>query len=299
MERDEEYRPGDIELIECGGVRTRIYSRGSGEPLLLVHGGRFGSYYSLDSWARNLASLAGSFRVVAWDKLGQGHTDGPRDDAGFTFEALYAHTLAVVEAVAPEPAHVVGHSLGALPATRLALDHPERVRSLTIVDSNSAAPDDERYPWKAFYLELEHELSRRRGRDQVTVEPLAQSYAADHVTPVWRRRMQEIAASAGHREVVARLAGVRDSVWLPSIEDARAQLHRDLARAAPSAPTLVVWGAADPSAPLPLALALLELLTRGGGSPELHVLSRAGHYCFRERPSAFERALRSFCSSPP
>jgi 2-hydroxy-6-oxonona-2,4-dienedioate hydrolase len=81
-----------LRFVDIEGARTRYYEDGDGEPLVLIHGGQFGSLYSLDSWSLNLAGLTRHFRVYALDKLGQGHTDNPRNDADYTFEALSRHT---------------------------------------------------------------------------------------------------------------------------------------------------------------------------------------------------------------
>lgn len=59
---------------------------------------------------------------------------------------LFAHTVALLRVLALGSAHVVGHSMGAFLAVRLALGHPDFVRSLVIVDSNTLAPDDPPFP---------------------------------------------------------------------------------------------------------------------------------------------------------
>jgi pimeloyl-ACP methyl ester carboxylesterase len=43
----------------------------------VIHGGDFASLYSLDCWSLKFESLAKTFRVIAYDKLGQGLTDNP------------------------------------------------------------------------------------------------------------------------------------------------------------------------------------------------------------------------------
>ena len=70
-------------FIDVEGIRTRYFERGSGETVVLVHGGAFGSTTgacSADDWDLNFDGLAQWFRVFAIDKLGQGYTDNPRTD---------------------------------------------------------------------------------------------------------------------------------------------------------------------------------------------------------------------------
>jgi pimeloyl-ACP methyl ester carboxylesterase len=291
-----------VRFVDVDGVRTRTYEAGDGEALVLIHGGGFGSLYSLDAWSLNLPALAQWFRVLTWDKLGQGHTDAPRSDGDYTFEALLAHALALLDGLDVGPAHLVGHSMGGLLATRIALDRPALVRTLTIVDSNTTAPDDPRHPWTAFYVDLAKRMPPGAPtRASVRLEPDAQSYSRRHVTDDWVDRLLEIARLPAHVEAAERVGAVREQTWMPSILAARARVLADVDARGLRTPTQVVWGADDVSAPLPLAFALFDRLRTRCEELELHVLARAGHYCFREQPRAFERLVVGFAhgrSSP-
>jgi pimeloyl-ACP methyl ester carboxylesterase len=128
-------------------------------------------------------------------------------------------------------------------------------------------------------------------RAGVRLEPDAQSWSTGHVTDDWVDRMLEIARLPAHEAAAAQVAAARDDVWMPSILAARGRLLADIDERGLAVPTRIVWGADDPSAPLPLGLALLERIAVRTHEVELHVLAHAGHYCFRERPAAFERLL--------
>ena len=283
-------------LVEADGVSTRVYEAGEGEALVLIHGGGFGSLYSLDSWSLNLPSLARRFHVFTWDKLGQGHTGNPRRDGDYTFEALFRHALAVLDELDTGPARFVGHSMGALLATRIAFERPELVRTLVIVDSNTTAPDDPRYPWTAFYSDLANKVPPGPPTlATVRMEPDAQSWSTEHVTADWVARLFAISRLTTNREAAERVQALRDSVWMPSILAARARTLADIDELGIPAPTLVVWAANDVSAPLPLGLALFDRIAARTDEADLHVLARSGHYCFRERPEAFERLIAGFC----
>jgi pimeloyl-ACP methyl ester carboxylesterase len=283
-------------FVEADGIQTRVYEAGAGEPLVLVHGGGFGSLYSLDAWSLNLRALAQRFRVVAFDKLGQGYTGNPETDADYTFGRLYRHAVALLERLDLGPGHVVGHSMGALLAVRVALDHPELVRTVTVVDSNTVAPDDPRFPWTRFYVELDAKAPHGPPtRESVRVEPDAQSYSREHVTEGLIDRMLAIARRPEFEHAARRVRELRESVWMPSIRPVREQTVVDIDDRGLPVPTLVVWGADDPSAPLPLAHELHARLAARTPEADLHVLGRAGHYCYRERPGAFDRLLAGFC----
>jgi 2-hydroxy-6-oxo-6-(2'-carboxyphenyl)-hexa-2,4-dienoate hydrolase len=294
--RADDLDPARIRFVDADGIATRVYEAGDGEPLVLVHGGLYGSLYSLDAWSLNLDSLARRFRVVAFDKVGQGHSGNPESDERYVFERVVAHGAALLDELAPGPAHLVGHSMGALLVARLALDRPDRVRSVTIVDSNTLAPDDERFPWTRFYVELDAKLPHGEATlESVRIEPDLQSFSREHVTDGFLERLLEIARRTEFRHAAARMKELRGPTWMPSILPARAQALADIDERGLPVPALVIWGADDPSAPLPLGLALHERIAARTPEADLLVLGRAGHYCFRERPEAFERALTAFC----
>lgn len=64
-------------FIDVDGVKTHFYEKGKGRPIVLVHGGNFGSKESSGNswtWSLNLDALAKRYHVIAVDKLGQGFT---------------------------------------------------------------------------------------------------------------------------------------------------------------------------------------------------------------------------------
>lgn len=83
------------------------------------------------SWAAQVPALARHFRCLSFDPRGIGST--PAGPGPWTVETLCADAVAVLDAAGARQAHVVGWSLGAAAATRLALDHPGRVSSLALL----------------------------------------------------------------------------------------------------------------------------------------------------------------------
>ena len=286
--------PQKIRFVDVDGVRTRYYEDGAGEPLVLFHGGHFGEWYSLDCWSLNLADLAKHFHVYAVDKLGQGHTDNPKSDADYTFEALFRHALGFVQAIGITEAHFLGHSRGALLVAMFAFDNPELVKTLIIVDSNTLAPDSPIFPGRRFYTSLPIPPGPPT-REGVRVEPDAQAYSKAHITDDFIARMLEVAQLPKSEEARGRAEVLDGTVWMPSLGRKRQEALRKIDEAGISVPTLIIWGANDLSAPLPLGYTLFERIAMKTVQAEMHVLNGAGHYSFREQPRAFVRVLRSFC----
>ncbi len=102
---------------------------GAGEPVLLLHG--LGS--STEDWEPEVARLAGNWRVITCDTRGHGRSSKPRGH--YTLLQFAADTAGLLDHLACGPAHVVGLSMGGCIAFQLAVDRPDLVRSLVIVNS--------------------------------------------------------------------------------------------------------------------------------------------------------------------
>jgi pimeloyl-ACP methyl ester carboxylesterase len=285
-----------LRFIESNGVRVRCYEDGVGEPLILLSGGEFGALYSLDAWSLNLKGLAQKFRVCALDKPGQGYSDIPKRDADYTFEWLYDAIHGVVNSLGVRQAHIVGHSRGGLIAARMALRHPEMVKSVVIVDSSTLAPEDPHVPTDLFYEEIGARMPPGPPtRDSVRMEADAQSFSRAHITDDYVRRMLKIASLPTMQEARSRMRHLRLSVWHPSLYRCRAETLAEIERSGLGVPVLVIWGFNDRAAPLHLGHRLYERMCPKSPNAEFHVLNQAGHYSFREQWRKFNRVLEDFC----
>ena len=116
--------------VEREGARLRGEAAGSGPAVLLLHGATATRRYVLHG---SRALERAGHRVIAFDARGHGASTGPRDPAGYSYGAFAHDALAVLDALGIARATLVGHSLGAAVAARLALTHPERVEALAVV----------------------------------------------------------------------------------------------------------------------------------------------------------------------
>jgi pimeloyl-ACP methyl ester carboxylesterase len=123
----ERNNPARGHFVDVDGVRLHYVERGSGEPLVLLHGN--GSMIQDFESSGLLDMAAAKYRVIAFDRPGYGHTTRPRDRV-WSAEAQADLINEALRELGASPAVVLGHSWGASVAIALALRHPASVRAL-------------------------------------------------------------------------------------------------------------------------------------------------------------------------
>ena len=117
-------------LVAVGGRQVHVQELGEGPAVVMIHGLLIGS---LASWYFTAGpQLARGHRVRMYDLRGHGRS--ARAESGFDTRTL-AGDLDALAADLRAPFDLVGHSWGGLVALRYALEHPERVRRLAIVEA--------------------------------------------------------------------------------------------------------------------------------------------------------------------
>lgn len=286
----------DARFVDVAGARTRYFDAGAGETLLLVHGADYGSTSAdcANDWDLNFDGLAAWGRVLAVDKLGQGHTDNPRRDEDYTMAAQVDHMFGFVEALGLDDLHLVGHSRGGYLVARLALEHPERVKTCTIVDSNTLAPGTGRN--EIVHADTPGPLY---SRDSIRWVLERYSYHPSCVTEAWLDALVEAAARPAFREAAEKMygQGLRESVFLPELQRQKEETLGWLAERGLRRPTLLIWGYDDPTATLDQGYGLYEFLALHERRTVMQIFNQAGHFTYREHPEAFNAALRAFIAS--
>ena len=290
------FEPVDVVV---SGVRIHGVRGGEGPPVLLLHG--FPQSHLM--WHRIAPELAREYTVVAADLRGYGDSDRPEagpDHAGYAFRAMAADQVALMETLGFSRFSVVGHDRGARVTHRMALDHPDRVERLALLDILPTAYVFEHvdrrvatanYHW--FFLSQPADLPERL----VGGDPL---YFLHRLLGSWGSGLDahEPAALREYERVFADPAARR-----AMIEDYRAaasiDLEHDAASAAAgqriAAPCLVLWGergvvAGNPTGPLEVwrSLAADPASMIGG------VIAGAGHFLAEENHADTLAALQAF-----
>lgn len=130
--------------VAVDGLELAYELRGSGEPVVLIHWGVSAL------WAEPLMDepeLADRYRLLSYHRAGFGRSDGVQGAISMADHA--AHCAALMRRLGIERAHVVGHSSSAAIALQLALDAPDQVQTLALMEAARPAPET---PVQAHFL---------------------------------------------------------------------------------------------------------------------------------------------------
>src|SRR3954452_4325185 len=130
------------QYVQTGPVSTWYDEHGSGDPLVMLHGGLVDARF----FAPNIGPLAERFHVYTPERRGHGHT--PDVEGPITYHLMPDATVAFLEQVIGVPADLVSHSDGAVVALQVAIQRPDLVRRLVRISggydkSGEAVPDME------------------------------------------------------------------------------------------------------------------------------------------------------------
>lgn len=263
-------------LLTVDGRRVHVDARGEGFPLLLLHG--FGASTLL--WEPVLPELARARRAVAIDLHGFGWTERPSDPAAYTLEGQERMVLAVADQLGFRRFDLAGHSYGGAIALFIASRHPERVRSLVLVDNAmpeyAALRRSNRYENRGIARLFVRTVGLRAARVRYG---LRESYADD------RKVSDELVRDYLER---LRVEGVEDAFYGLTAPNGEAPVELDLASI--GQPTLVVWGEEDALIPVEEARASAARLPQG----RFVELPACGHVPTSECPEAFVAAVLPF-----
>ncbi len=271
--------------LAANGIRLEVEDHGpvGGEPLVLI----MGLGMQLVAWHEGLVALlvARGFRVIRFDNRDIGLSQG-FDEAGVPLLALDAlrhtfglavrspysiadmadDTAALLAALGLESAHVCGASMGGMIAQHLAVRHPQRVRSLTLMMTTSGARHLPQPRWNV-QLSMLSRPKNPRALDSVLAHYVrlykligSPGYPADDA---WLHERLGSAVRRSHRPA----AVARQLVAIAADGDRSALLPRI------AAPTQVIHGLADPLVP---AEAGRDLARRIAGA-QLDLVEGMGH----------------------
>ncbi len=255
------------------GVRIHYEATGfkKNPPVVLVQG--LGA--EKNSWNLQRAALALRWRTIALDNRGAGRSDKP--DGMYDLEQMADDVIAVLDHAGIESAHVVGLSMGGAISQIVALKHPNRVRSLTLV-----ATACRNHEWREELLASWAETASNDGMGS-----LGKEAARWMIGPRSFRRLVPALGWLGPLQLFnpagAFVSQVRAILRTPGTE-----LHDELTNI--TCPTMVVVGNQDILTPRGDAEEIASLIP----TAELVVISGGAHGLIIEHATTFNRILLDF-----
>lgn len=280
------------EAITVDGVSIRLLRGGGGPPLLLLHG--YPQTHVM--WHRVAPALARDFTVVCPDLRGYGDSDKPAGNAThapYSKRTLAEEQLGTMRRLGFERFAVVGHDRGARVALRLALDHPEAVTHLGVLDI---------VPTATVYATLNQERATTVWRYLFLVQPydLPERLIGGDPEGYLRWTFDEWCGTPGALtpEALAEYARCFDPATVhATCEDYRAGATVDLQDDAGDAgrpvncPTLAIWSARG----IGRQYDVRQIWSRRAPDLRAHVLD-CGHFIAEERPSETARHIAELLS---
>ncbi len=261
--------PATVEIRSKGvvlkdNIVVHYLEAGQGPVLVLVHG--LGS--SSEVWRDSMRLLARRYRVVALDLPGYGKSDKPHADYSIEYHAAALNDF--IDALGAGKVTLVGNSMGGWISSITALNYPEKVSHLILVDSAGLRRDT------VSPVNL-NPATKEEMRPLLLALFANKSFVTEKmVNDQWEY----------HKDIRSTVQATLESLKtkLPLLDDRLKNIR---------VPALIIWGRDDTLTPLAYA----ERFAEGMPGSKLVVIDSAGHLPQVEQPAAFYRALKGFVRS--
>jgi len=263
----------DSKFVEVNGKTIHYTKQGSGSPLILVHGFA-GSIYT---WRHLMPLLTDHYTVYAYDMLGFGLSDKP-PDGDYEMNAQGELLIGFMDALDLPAAHLVGHSMGGIVIAFAALEAPQKVESLIMIEPgfyNKTGPEFlnhlffplDRIMAKQFYSRnmRKRMLAGSFYDKSLVTDEVIDAYLLPTRTPHAIDAMQRMMSKVGLKQY----PGIAEQVMRP---------------------TLVVWGERVAGDTLDIA----RRVQREIASSRLAPVKECGHYVQEERPMELAALIKDY-----
>ncbi|GCE08388.1 alpha/beta fold hydrolase [Dictyobacter aurantiacus] len=260
-------------FVELDGARLYYEMAGTGEPVVLLHGGML----DRRMWDDQFPFLAQHYQVIRYDVRRAGKSEASSEEAYVHYEDL-RHLLDHLQIVR---ASLIGLSGGARIAIDMAIAYPERVNKLVLVSPGmSGHPFDD--PWthqhgRAFEVALRQGNVDQACEEFLTMWSIGPKRSAEQLDS----RMRQQIASMVRQSLAQQILNLN---MLELDPPAMGRLHEL------KAPTLVVLGDQDTSDIVTIA----QRLQKQVAAAQLVIMPRVGHTLVMEKPEEFNRLVEQF-----
>ena len=265
-----------------GGMTIFYREAGAGEPILLLHGVPTSSYL----WRRLLPRLARFGRAVAPDHYGFGRSDKPAE-ADYSVLGYVRYLEGFTAALGLDRLHLIVHDFGGPFGLAFAITHPERIRSLVILNT-------------IFYSDYEWHPLAQIWRTPGEGERLMAGWTRERFGRgmlKWLARPESLTA--------ADLDAYYEPIADPAMRAAILKLYRNTTPSdhpewegrlrSLGVPALIIWGRQDPFLPAGWA----ERFHQDLKGSTLSILDDAGHFAPEDQPEQVAQLIESFYARRP
>jgi 3-oxoadipate enol-lactonase len=258
--------------IKVNGIQTNYeFSGKKGAPVVVLS-------HSLSSsllmWNPQMDALSPYFQVLRYDTRGHGGSDAP--PGSYTLELLAEDVIALLDALGVDRVHFVGLSMGGMIGQCLALNHPDRLKSLALCDTASVVPAEAQPIWQE-----RMDNACKKGMEGLFEETMERWF-----TPAFLRQNPPMVKLIREQILATPVAG-----YLGCAEAIRRLDYLDRISEVKT-PALIMVGEDDPGMPVSSAEAMHKRMTNS----KLVVLRSARHLSSVEQAQAFNAALLEFLS---
>ena len=256
--------------IKANGIHMNYELSGKEDAPVVVLGHSLAS--SLVMWRPQMDELTRHFRVLCYDTRGHGGTHAPAPP--YTLAQLGEDAMALLDVLDIHLVHWVGLSMGGMIGQCIALNHPERLKSLSLCDTASVLPKEADPVWQERI-----DLARREG-----MTALVQSTLERWFTPPYLARnppMVDVIRRHLLATPVDGYAGCSEAIRGLDYLDRLSEIE---------VPTLIMVGEDDPGTPVDASRAMHDRIPQS----KLVVLPSAAHLSNIEQAKGFNHALMAF-----
>ncbi|MEP6623354.1 MAG: alpha/beta hydrolase [Acidimicrobiia bacterium] len=268
-----------MRIVTDDGVELEVTVRGEGPALLLVHG--FGG--AKEDFFDQIDDLARDHKVIVPDLRGHGESDGPEDEARYSFDRFAADLVNVLDHLGLDTVRLLGHSMGGMVARRFILANPDRVEALILMDTSPGpvpGMDGE-------LIGLGVEIANEQGMDELK---RVMDAFAPLGTAAYERTLLE---RPGYREFCdAKWETLSQAMYTKMLIEIRDQPDELAALAAVRCPTLVIVGVEDTP-----FIGVSEQVVETIPDAVLVVIPDAGHSPQFENGAVWLDTLRGFLAA--
>jgi pimeloyl-ACP methyl ester carboxylesterase len=272
------YAPG--KFIELDGLSTHYIEKGSGDPIILLHGFFFDTYM----WDKNIDVLAERYKVYAFDLWGFGYSTREPLDYGYP---LYTKQLRkFMDALEIPQASLIGQSMGGGTIINFTISNRERVNKIILVDV-AGMPNRLPIMGRISNLPILGEFMYGLNNNLLRKMTLGNTFLHNKhiITEEYFENATRFHKIKGTTEVLLHVT--RKQFFYTLIEEIRKLSLLDV-------PILIVWGREEKSIPLAVGEEMHKILK---GS-RLEILDQAGHCAHDDQSTLFNQLALDFLESP-